>query len=328
VVKIANNLFVWSKVMGRPADSAINVESIDLHWQTRFALLALTGLISTILLIMLGSFVRVSGNGLGCPDWPLCYGRAVPPFEYSAWVEFSHRLFGGVVGLQVGGLSLLGLRKHDNGKNYRLPSILLGTLLIVQVSLGGLHVLNELPGWTGLIHTGIAMAIVGLLAYFVAVTQPKLKELGNLSELINSRAPTTAAIVAAGTYILILTGSLVTRTGSSLACPSFPLCGVSPVPDYLQSYVIIQMIHRLSAFIVAGGLLGIVWFLLKKSDWHRTATFLAIVLGTLVLAQFALGIGNVLLAIPMWTRILHLGTAASIWALAVIVFFSLGKARR
>ncbi len=311
--------------MSRPADSVLGMESIDLRWQSRFALLALTGLISTILLIMLGSYVRVSGNGLGCPDWPLCYGRAVPPFEYSAWVEFSHRLFGGVVGLQVGGLSLIGLRKEVNGKNYRLPSILLGSVLIVQVSLGGLHVLNELPSWTGLIHTGIAMAIVGLLAYFVAETQPKFRELNSQRDLIMSKAPTIAGMVAAATYVLILTGSLVTRTGSSLACPKFPHCGVSPIPEYLQSYVIIQMIHRISAFLVAGGLLIIVWLLLKKSIPTRTATYLGLGLGALVLGQFALGIGNVLLALPMWTRILHLGTAASIWALSVIVAFSLRR---
>ena len=75
-----------------------------------FSSLAVITLVSPIVLIMVGAIVRVTGNGLGCPDWPLCHGRAVPPFLLSAWVEFLHRLFGAAVVLEVGALIVMSWR--------------------------------------------------------------------------------------------------------------------------------------------------------------------------------------------------------------------------
>jgi hypothetical protein len=209
--------------------------------------LTLTGLLSTILLIMVGSFVRVSGNGLGCPDWPLCYGQAVPPLgDMSAWIEFSHRLLGGIVGLQIAAVILLAWRHYRDNKLIWRTAVASGFVLIIQVSLGGFHVLNELPRWTGLIHTAVAMTIAGLLAALVAVTQPKFQALAQerLALFGQTRLKVGAAVGAAATYLLLLTGSLVTRTGASLACPSFPHCGVADIPESLAGLVTIQLIHR------------------------------------------------------------------------------------
>ena len=74
--------------------------------------LALSALVSTIVLITMGSIVRVTGNGLGCPDWPLCYGRVVPPALTGAWVEFTHRLLGAVTSAQIILLALVVWRRY------------------------------------------------------------------------------------------------------------------------------------------------------------------------------------------------------------------------
>ncbi len=292
-----------------------------------FANLALSALISTILLIMVGSIVRVTGNGLGCPDWPLCYGRAVPPFLLSAWVEFIHRLFGGLVVIQVAALIVLSWRWYKPDKWIFRTAIFASIVLTIQVLLGGIHVIYELPRWTGWIHTGVAMMVAGAVAVWVAVTRPETRRLGaRTADLLQgTRLPLWTAIAAGASYVLILTGSLVTRTGASLVCPDFPACGLETVPSNLQTIVLIQMVHRFSAFIVAFAIVLTLWHLLRASGRDRGVQIVAWSLIALLALQFALGISNVLLALPMWSRVLHLGTAAMIWVFLVILAVTLTR---
>ena len=191
--------------------------------------LAASAWLSTVVLILIGSIVRVSGHGLGCPDWPLCYGRAIPPAYGGAWVEFSHRLVGGIAGIQIVLLAALA-RREGRGRpwSYR-PAVAASGLLAVQVLLGGLHVILELPPETGLVHTGVAMLIVGLLATQLAVSSPRLERLrsGLQRAAAGRRLGAQLSGLAAATYALLLTGSAVTRSGASLACLRFPQCGAA-----------------------------------------------------------------------------------------------------
>lgn len=279
-----------------------------------FANLALATLASTVLLILVGSIVRVSGHGLGCPDWPLCYGRPIPPFVTGAWVEFSHRLVAGIVALEVAALVFLSYRYGRAERWLFVTAVAAFLTVIVQASLGGLHVLYELPSWTGWTHTGVAMALAGLVAVLVAETRPGLLRLRSESGRLSLPLVTIAAVA---TYLLLLTGSLVTRTGSSLACPAFPHCGLETVTEQLQSFVWIQMAHRLTAFTVALLVGLVIWRLWPAGrSWHS----FAYVLGGLIVLQFAFGVSNVLLALPMWSRALHLVTGAAIWVTMVLLW--------
>jgi heme A synthase len=293
----------------------------------RFSTLALSALISTILLIMVGSIVRVTGNGLGCPDWPLCHGRAIPPFLLSAWVEFLHRLFGTAVIIQAVALIYLSWRWFSQDKRITRTAIFAGLVLTVQVILGGIHVIYELPRGTGWIHTGVAMLVVGTMAVWVALSRPETRRLGaRTAEMFKgTRLPMWTAIAAGASYVLMLTGSLVTRTGASLVCPDFPACGLQMVPDNLRTIVFIQMTHRVAAFVVALTIILTLWTLWRVSGHDRGVRTAAWILIGLLALQFGLGISNVLLALPMWSRILHLGTAATIWVFLVILTVTLAR---
>lgn len=283
--------------------------------------LAFSALVSTILLVLVGSIVRVSGHGLGCPDWPLCYGQAIPPFLAGAWVEFSHRLVGAITGLQIILLAVLAWR------NYRCQAWIFGPalaavgFLLAQIMLGGLHVMYELPQATGLLHTGLAMLIVGLLAGQLAVMGPLTRVLSHRADKIFRGTPfsTWVGLTAVATYALLLTGSYVTRSGASLVCPSFPLCGAEA--EALRPLINIQMLHRFAAFSVALlTAVTLVWLWRRVNQKDRGLSLAAYSLGGLLLLQFGLGIGNVLLRLPMWTRILHLTVGTVFWAGMVMLW--------
>lgn len=290
-----------------------------------FAVLALSSLVSTILLIMVGSIVRVTGNGLGCPDWPLCHGQAIPPALTSAWVEFLHRLFGAAVVLQVAALIVLSWRRYRHDTWIFRTAVIATIVLSVQVVLGGIHVIYELPRWTGWIHTGVAMLVAGSAAVWVAATLPAFTALGRRTARLfaGTRLSFWTAVAAGATYILLLTGSLVTRTGASLVCPSFPNCGLEVVPGNLRTIVAIQLTHRFAAFTVASVIAITLWYLLKESRQDAGIKRMAWTLLILLVLQFGLGITNVLFALPMWSRVLHLGTGATIWVFMVILTVTL-----
>ena len=85
------------------------------------------------------------------------------------------------------------------------------------------------------------------------------------------------------------------------------------------------MVHRLSAFVVAFAIVLTLWHLLRASGRDRGIQLVSWILIGLLTLQFALGISNVLLALPMWSRVLHLGTAATIWIFLVILSTTLTR---
>lgn len=295
--------------------------------ETRYATLALSAFVSVLLLIAMGSIVRVTGHGLGCPDWPLCYGQFVPPPAIGAWVEFTHRLVGAATSLQIVLLGAVAWRAYRQEPWIFRPAVIAVGLLIVQIVLGGLHVIMEIPPATGWVHTGVAMAIAALVASQVAVTHPAAQRLSAhaATAVRDRRLLTAVATTSAAAFFLILTGSYVTRSGASLVCPAFPYCGAAPEATGLGRLITIQMLHRYTAFTVAIAIcLTLLWLVrtVGSEPGFRTA---ALSLALLIVVQFSLGIANVLLYLPMWSRTLHLLVAAILWTELVMLWVVLRR---
>jgi len=268
----------------------------------------------TYALVVLGGVVRVSGSGLGCPDWPLCHGNLLPPFQLHVLIEYSHRTVATLASLLVVAVALAAWLAVRDRPDLRLFATIAAGLLILQVGLGGITVLLDLPSAIVLAHLATALALLGVVcATAVAAWVPRATPTA-----IDRPAARWALAAAGATYLLILTGSLVTATGASSACAAWPLCGggLSLSFDRLP---LVQLLHRGTAGVVGLGLvLGLVAVLRRLGEHRSVRLTTALTLMALAL-QIAVGAAVVRLHLPAALRGLHLALAAAVWVGTVIL---------
>src|ERR1700716_25636 len=185
-----------------------------------FRRLAVITSIFAYIQIALGGVVRVSGSGLGCPDWPLCHGRPYPPADVHAIIEYSHRAVGSVTGILIIATVVLAwtvFRTQRPLVAWLASASLIG--IVGEGVLGGVVVARELSSWLVLFHLGLAMMILGFLVATAVMSRPASPGIPDRS------FRRLAGIGAAATYVLLLTGSTVVASGADGSCHSWPLCG-------------------------------------------------------------------------------------------------------
>jgi heme A synthase len=188
--------------------------------------------------IALGGLVRVSGSGLGCPDWPLCHGRPYPPADPHAIIEYSHRAVGSVTGILIIATVVLAwvvFRARRPIVAWLATASLIG--VVGEGALGGVVVANDLQPWLVVVHLGLAMIILGFLvatAVMAAPASPGVPDQG-FRRLM--------AMVTGLTYVLLLTGSTVVASSADRGCQTWPLCGGGFALDFSGANVY-TMLHR------------------------------------------------------------------------------------
>ena len=264
--------------------------------------------------VTLGGVVRVTDSGLGCPDWPLCYGQIIPPFSVPTLIEYSHRLSASVLSLFVAAtVALSWLHFRDNPVVLR-TSIAALALVIVAAVLGGVTVLTELAWWVVLFHLGIAELLLASLV-IAAISGWNGNRAGD-SRIATRPGPTTVKLSIAavvGTFILILSGSYMVGYGAGTSCATWPLCRGSLWPDEAAAYMI-HMGHRYVAALVGLVVLAAALHVLRDLRENPPARFAAVG----VIAAFAIQV--VVGAAVIWTafgadfKAVHLSVATLVWA--------------
>jgi heme A synthase len=280
-----------------------------------FRWLVTTAALATYVLIVFGGIVRVTDSGLGCPDWPLCYGQIIPPMNPAALIEYTHRLVTAAVAPLILGTAALAWRWYRGRRSIFVPSMSAAGLLGVQILLGGITVLTELHQGIVSVHLGNAMLIFGLL---ITVSM-QLSRAGAQVEAGDHDAHGYRNLVLAATattFGLIVIGALVRGTGAGAVCRGFPSCGSVLVPK--NSLGQLHMLHRLFAALVTLLVAAVAIRTWREYPGARALKTSAASAALAVTSQFVIGVAQVTIGLLPAFRALHLALATALWGSLVV----------
>ena len=315
---------------------------------------ATCAVVFALLVVMLGAYTRLTHAGLGCPDWPGCYGHMVLPTDQNdltqaqshypqipiesvkAWTEMAHRYAAGTLAVFILGIALtvsrLG-RPHT-----RLPWMVPLTLLLLvsfQAALGMWTVTLKLLPVVVMGHLLGGILIFSCLSYFR----------WQLSSMRGKNLPIWRMLIGIGIVIVfcqIALGGWVSSNYAGIACIGFPRCNGQWLPALHLSQAFnvfssiganyqgglldnevratIQVVHRLGAYVTASYVLILSGLILMRVNFKplRMTSIVAILL---VLMQFSLGIINVVYFLPLWSAVAHNGLAALLLATLVSMHY-------
>jgi protoheme IX farnesyltransferase len=284
----------------------------------RFRRLAVTTIAATFVLIAVGGLVRATDSGLGCPDWPRCFGRLVPPAELHAWIEHSHRLVASVVVVLVALLVVAAWRTGQD-KVVRRAAVAALVLVLAQALIGAFVVWWKLRADSVTLHLATALALVALLIWIGFRARHGAGDPARRA-VQDRRFVRLAATTAGLLYLQMLVGSTVTGHQAGLAYPLETLW-----PDLGPSVARIQLAHRTLA-VVVGTLIVVTWVVARRTQRaHPTVTRLAGYATGLVAVQIGLGVANVANRLSALTVVPHLAVGALLWGTMVALVLHAGR---
>jgi cytochrome c oxidase assembly protein subunit 15 len=310
-----------------------------------FKRLAFAAAMLAFVVIVLGAYVRLSDAGLGCPDWPGCYGKLIAPDEHheihearqafpgsevdpgKAWKEMVHRYLAGTLGLLILALALLAIRNRRDHDQQLLIPVLLVLIVVFQAALGMWTVTLLLRPAVVTLHLIFGMVTLGLLWWTAlrhsSLLRPTPQPRGHL------RPWTTLGLGVL--FAQIALGGWTSTNYVALHCPDFPTCQGQWLPplELKEAFnilgspgvnyeggrlsgpagVTVHVIHRIGALVTLLYLGAHALFTIARGN-SRTVRSLGVILLALVLLQVTLGVTNVLLRLPLPIAVGHNASAA------------------
>jgi len=318
--------------------------------------LVFISILLALVVIILGAYTRLTDAGLGCPDWPGCYGYLSVPVEqeqidqaeqafperpveqHKAWNEMIHRYFAGALGLLILWIFVLSLRKRQHNTPVKLPLLLL-CLVTFQAALGMWTVTMNLMPVVVMGHLlGGFTVLACLFLLYLRMTPYRIP--GGDARLRRFSKYATLGIVILVTQIAL--GGWTSSNYAALVCTELPLCegnwyqkldflGAFSIPeahnyefgthDY-EARMTIHILHRIGALVT---FIFLSWFAMKlyisaaSALFKRLAVLLIITLGIQVL----LGVSNVVFSLPLVIAVLHNAVAACLLLVMVMIGYTL-----
>ncbi|WP_423758499.1 COX15/CtaA family protein [Burkholderia sp. NLJ2] len=315
----------------------------------------------TLDLVMFGGFTRLTDSGLGCPDWPGCYGTSSPFIAHAAitaahqamptgpvsmtkaWIEMIHRYFAMAIGVLIIAQVVIAwaarLRRRPLHVSPWWPTSLL-LLILVQGAFGAWTVTMKLQPVIVTIHLLLGLTLLGTLGWLAARQTPLPS---HDPEAGRYRAAALAALVLL--VVQIALGGWVSTNYAVLACTDFPTCNGQWIPpmDFQHGFhlwralgmtkdgdaitqdalVAIHWTHRTFAFVVVAYLVAFALKMRRFESLRRPANGVLLV----VLLQFVTGLTNIVLQWPLPVAVAHNGGAAILLLLVVMLNFRILSSR-
>jgi heme a synthase len=313
--------------------------------QTAIKKLAIAATAFALVVVLLGAFTRLSHAGLGCPDWPGCYGfkhiptqqadiamanQAFPerPYEFEkAWPEMVHRYFAGTLGLFVLALAFLSFKQTN--KPVRAHSVGLLVLVIFQAALGMWTVTMKLHPVIVMAHLMGGFATLTLLAMLSA--RYHYKFISPISANLSQGFKSLAIFVLLILVIQIMLGGWTSANYAATVCYELPICqgewfkhsdfvtGFNPLAQKAENYefgildsearIAIHASHRIGAIVASLGLALLSFKLIHQSQSSLLKNFGFVIAGLLIV-QITLGVFNIIFQLPLYNAVAHNGVGA------------------
>ena len=296
-----------------------------------FQRLALATTAATYLLILVGALVRATGSGLGCPDWPKCFGLWIPPTDVSqlppgydpasfvvlqTWIEYLNRLLGAVIGLLILATVIAAFVRHRDQPRIWLPSILAFVLVLFEAWLGAKVVEHELASWAVTAHLVGAFFVVSLLLYatFSAFFPEPFRREG-MSIWCRRMERLTLFI-----FVLILgqagLGTFVRGAVEDkvLANPDLPRA------EWLFPLMDIDIAHRQVAVLTFLALTYLTWRAWAEKQTYPWVWRASLACFILVSSQMLAGLGLAYLGMPAVLQILYLSFGSLLFGALTLVW--------
>jgi len=296
---------------------------------TSFQTLALWTTGTTYFLILVGGLVRASGAGLGCPDWPRCFGTWVPPltaadlpagFEVSQfnpvlmWTEYLNRLLGVTVGFLIFATLISAWRSHRRTSRIFWPTLAAFFLVGFEGWLGGVVVQQELAAWIVTVHLLVALVIVSLLLYATVyaffAAGAALPAHGRLRRPL---AWSTLGLIVLTTVQVTLGAQVREGVDRALDAGATRFDALATVGSY-------DTWHRDAAVAVLAGTLLILWLVQTRHRHERTLVTTARLTAALVAVQICLGLTMAYLTLTPAAQVAHLSGSSLLLGSETVLF--------
>jgi cytochrome c oxidase assembly protein subunit 15 len=279
---------------------------------------ALLSTLATYLLIFIGGLVRVSGAGLGCPDWPKCFGRWFPPTNVSqlpadidpsqfnfilAWIEYFNRLVGVTIGILIFITAILAIKFYRKVPRILIPSLAALILVAYQGWQGGQVVESQLKPIFVSIHMVLALVIASILIYVTQQSYYLEKPEADRGAVFPRRTRLWMSLLWIAGIVQVILGTQV-REGLEVLQQRFPLISGAQYGDYIGP---MNYAHAIIG-VISTALTLLAGFIILKKGRNLSTLIRDSVWGMIVLitAQFLIGLALVMAGLPAIIQLFHL----------------------